>query len=222
MIELFTSRYSQNKFDLELLKTANYTTIKNSGASKLIKFIDLNIELYIQEVFLKLENNCKESEEIIIELLNDNYEDFGPELTIEIIDKNQTPIQDISNITHPELWTSLLQKDKIAVSWDNLLYYFKEKKSFDDVLVNYLNIDEHYTQLSKVRINKDFDKVDTDFTNKFTKELIKSKISLISFSTLNYSFPSSYLDASVEFKGISNEKIKVLIQKGTISLNLKN
>lgn len=222
MIELITSRYSQNKFDLELLKTANYTTIKNSGASKLIKYIDSNIEFYIKEVFLKLENNCMESEEIIIELLNDNYEDFGPELTIEIIDKNQTSIQDISKITHTELWTTFFKEDKIAVSWDNLLYYFKEKESFDDVLVNYLNIDEHYSKLSKVRINKYFDKVDTDFANKFAKELIKSKISLISFSTLNYSFPYSYPDASVEFKDISNEKIKVLIQKRTISLSLKN
>lgn len=222
MIELITSRYSQNKFDLELLKTANYTTIKNSGTSKLIKYIDSNIEFYIKTVFLKLENNCKESEEIIIELLNDNYEDFGPELTIEIIDKNQTPIQDISKITNTELWTILLQEDKIAVSWDNLLYYYKEKAIFDDVLVNYLDISQHYSQLSKVRINKDFDKVDTDFANKFVKELIKSKISLISFSTLNYSFPYSYPDVSVAFKDISNEKMKVLIQKRTILLSLKN
>ena len=56
MIELFTSRYSQNQFDSELLKTANYTTIKNSRASQLIKYIDLNIEFYIKTVFLKLEN----------------------------------------------------------------------------------------------------------------------------------------------------------------------
>ncbi len=222
MIELFTSRYSQNQFDSELLKTANYTTIKNSRASQLIKYIDLNIEFYIKTVFLKLENNCNESEEIIIELLNDNYLDFGPELTIEIINKNQTPIQDISKVIHTELWTTFLQEDKIAVSWDNLLYYFKEKETFDDVLVNYLNIDEHYSKLSKVRINKDFDKIDTDFANKFAKELIKSQISLISFTTLNYSFPYSYPDANVEFKDISNEKIKVLIQKRTISLSLKN
>ncbi|MGV8946722.1 MAG: hypothetical protein ACOH1N_09860 [Lutibacter sp.] len=222
MIELFVNLYKQNEVNLELLKEANYTTIKNSGASKLIKYIDLNIEFYIKEVFLKLENNCNESEEIIIELLNDNYEDFGPELIIEIINKNQTPIQDISKITHSELWITLLQEDKIAVSWDNLLYYFKEKESFDNVLVNYLNIEEHYSQLSKVRINKDFDKIDTDFANKFAKELIKSEISLISFSTLNYSFPYSYSDARAEFKDISNEKIKVLIQKRTISLSLKN
>lgn len=222
MIELFVNLYKKNDVNIELLKEANYTTIKKSGASKLIKYINLNIEFYIKTIFLKLEKNSNESEECIIELLNDNYEDFGLELTIEIINKNQTPIEDISKITHTELWTTLLQEDKIAVSWDNLLYYFKDKDSFDDVLVNYLNIDEHYSKLSKVRINKDFDKIDTDFANKFAKELIKSQISIISFSTLNYSFPYSYPDANVEFKDISNEKIKVLIQKRTISLSLKN
>ena len=222
MIELITCRYSQNKFDLELLKTANYTTIKNTGATKLIKYIDLNIEFYIKTVFLKLDTNCNESEEIIIELLNDNYEDFGPELTIEIIIKNQTQIKDISKIEYSDLWTTLLQEDKIAISWDNLLHYFKEKEIFDDHLVNYLNIEHHYSFLSKSTINTDFDKDDTDFPTIFIKELAESDISIDSFSSLINSFPNTYPDASEVFNDISIEKIKVLIQNKTILLSLIN
>ncbi|SEA66438.1 hypothetical protein SAMN05443667_1071 [Flavobacterium gillisiae] len=58
MIELFVTRYSQKSVDIELLKTANYTTIKNSGASKLIKYIDSDIEFYIKTIFLQLATNC--------------------------------------------------------------------------------------------------------------------------------------------------------------------
>lgn len=222
MIELFTSRYSQNKFDLELLKTANYTTIKKSGASKLIKYIDLNIEFYIKTVFLKLENNCNESEEIIIELLNDNYEDFGPELTIEIINKNQTPIQDISKITHTELWTTLLQENKIAVSWDNLLYYFKEKESFDDVLINYLNIEENYVKLN-YRINKNFNE-DVDLIKEFTRGFLISKVTLNTYTFLanNTSIPYSYPKGIDYFSEISIDKMKVLIQNKILTLSAEN
>lgn len=221
MIELITSRYSQNKFDLELLKTANYTTIKNSGASKLIKYIDSNIEFYIKEVFLKLENNCKESEEIIIELLNDNYEDFGPELTIEIIDKNQTPIQDISKITHNELWTTFFQEDKIAVSWDNLLYYFKEKKSFDDVLDNYLK--NNYIQLGTEQMNPDFDEENPILVQKFSEDIIhKTSIEILNSLSENTLTTYVYSDGEATFSGLPIDKMKILIKKKIILLSPEN
>jgi len=221
MIELITSRYSQNKFDLELLKTASYTTIKNSGASKLIKYIDSNIEFYIKTVFLKLENNCKESEEIIIELVNDNYEDFGPELTIEIIDKNQTPIQDISKITHTELWTTFFQEDKIAVSWDNLLYYFKEKKSFDDVLANYLK--NNYIQLGVEQMNPDFDEENPNLVQNFSEDLInKTSIEILNSLSENTLTTYVYSDGEAIFSGLPIDKMKILIKKKIILLSLEN
>lgn len=221
MIELFTSRYSQNKFDLELLKIANYTTIKNSGASKLIKYIDSNIEFYIKTVFLKLENNCKESEEIIIELLNDYYDDFGPELTIEIIDKNQTPIQDISKVSETDLWTTLLQKDKIIVSWDNLLYYFREKKSFDDALVNYLNY--NFVQLGTEQMNPDFDEENPILVQKFSEDIInKTSIEILNSLSENTLTTYVYSDGEATFSGLPIDKMKILIKKKIILLSLKN
>lgn len=222
MIELITSRYSQNKFDLELLKTANYTTIKNSGASKLVKYIDSNIEFYIKEVFLKLENNCRESEEIIIELLNDNYEDFGPELTIEIINKNQTPIQDISKITYSELWGTLLQKGKIDVSWENLLYYFEEFKIFNTILIGYIEV--NYINLGVNNINLQFKTEVKLLVQDFCTELIKSEISLNVFILLikENIVPFTYPDGKDFFSEISNDKMKVLIQNKKITFSTEN
>lgn len=222
MIELFVSLYKQNEVNIELLKQANYTTIKNSGASKLIKYIDYNIEFYIKTIFLKLENNFNESEEIIIDLINVIYEDFGPDLVLEIIRKNNTPIQDISKITYPELWTTLLQEDKIAVSWNNLLYYFKEKESFDDVLVSYLNIEENYVKL-KYRINKNFSQ-DVDLIKEFTREFLISKVSLNAYKSLvnNSTIPYSYPKGIDYFSVISIDKMKVLIENKTLTLSIEN
>lgn len=220
-IELFVSLYKQNEVSTELFKEANYTTIKNSGASKLIKYIDLNIEFYIKTVFLRLENNCNESEKTIIELLNDNYEDFGPELTIEIINKNQTPIQDISKITHTELWTTLLQEDKIAVSWDNLLHYFKEKKSFDDVLDNYLK--NNYIQLGTEQMNPDFDEENPILVQNFSEDIInKTSIEILNSLSENTLTTYVYLDGEATFSGLLIDKMKILIKKKIILLSPEN
>lgn len=220
-IELFVSLYKQNEVSTELFKEANYTTIKNSGASKLIKYIDLNIEFYIKTVFLRLENNCNESEKTIIELLNDNYEDFGPELTIEIINKNQTPIQDISKITHTELWTTLLQEDKIAVSWDNLLHYFKEKKSFDDVLDNYLK--NNYIQLGTEQMNPDFDEENPILVQNFSEDIInKTSIEILNSLSENTLTTYVYSDGEATFSGLLIDKMKILIKKKIILLSPEN
>ncbi|QKJ61743.1 hypothetical protein HQN62_00935 [Flavobacterium sp. M31R6] len=218
MIELIINRYATNAIDLELLKTANYTTIKNSGATKLIQYVNLNIEFYIKTIFLKLENNCNESEEVIIDLLNDNYEVFELELLIEIINKNQTPIRDISKINEVNLWTELLQDDKIAVTWENLLYYYKEKKEYDVTLNDYLNNEKHYDKLSKTKINKNFDEENSPFVKDFLIELFTSDLKTESFAKLISSSPYFY-EGIEKFKTISNDKMKLLIQNRTIRLN---
>ncbi|SEA99926.1 hypothetical protein SAMN05443667_114132, partial [Flavobacterium gillisiae] len=171
----------------------------------------------------RTEISSDESEEIIIDLLNNNYEDFGPELTIEIINKNQTSINDISRISHTELWTTLLQKDKIDISWDNLLYYFKEKNEFDNIIIDYLNMESNYTVLSKKSINKDFDEVKSKLVTKFIIELFKSKISLLSYKMLitNLTIPYIYPDVS-SFDIVSSEKMKVLIENSILKLSLEN
>jgi hypothetical protein len=221
MIELFLNRYAKNPIDLELLKTANYTTIKNSGATKLIKYIDLNVEFYIKTVFLKLENNCNESEEVIINLLNN--EDFEPELLIDIINKNQTPIQDISKLTEINSWTKLLQDDKIVVTWENVLCYFKEKEKFDNTLISYLNLESHFNELGKIKINKNFDEENSELVKKFIRQLIKSQISLDSFKSLMTftTIPYFYSDGT-GFGDISDEKMKVLIQNKILKFSIEN
>ncbi|MBW4359365.1 YobI family P-loop NTPase [Flavobacterium taihuense] len=218
MIELFLNRYAKNAIDFELLKTANYTTIKNSGASKLIQYVNLNIEFYIKTIFLKLENNCNESEEVIIDLLNDNYEVLELELLIEIINKNQTTIRDISKINEINLWTELLQDDKIAVTWENLLYYYKEKKEYDVTLKDYLNNEKHYDKLSKTKINKNFDEENSPFVKDFLIALFTSDLKTESFAKLISSSPYFY-EGIEKFKTISNDKMKLLIQNRTVRLN---
>jgi hypothetical protein len=218
MIALFLNKYVSNPVDLEELQTANYTTIKKSGASKLIKYIDLNIELYIKAVFLRLENNCNESEEVIIELLNENCDDFGLELSGQIIDKNQTVIQDISKINNLDLYAKLLQDDKVAVKWDNLLFYYQESEEIDAALIDYLNKESHYSILYKTVINKDFHEKDSPLVKDFLIKLINSDISIKSFEKIVEALPYKYLSID-SFIAISKDKMRLLIENQKVRFN---
>ncbi|WP_426484564.1 hypothetical protein [Flavobacterium sp. 2] len=219
MIELFTNLYKQNDINLSLLKTENYTTITNSGAIKLKSYIDNNIEEYLENVFQQLENNNNESEKTIIDILNKN---INLELKAEIIYKNQNLINNLSEINDTSIWEVLLEADKVSISWNNLLQYFKTINSFDDTLINYLNINEHKSEL-KYRINKDIEE-DKQVIQKFTRELIQSNISLSSFSVLitNSIIPYSYPNGVIYFNEISIEKMKILIENKILTLTVEN
>lgn len=224
MIKLFLNRYSTDTIDLELFKTANYTTIKNSGATNLINYVDNNIEFYIREVYLKEEANCNECEEAIIQLVNN--ENINNLLKQKIIIQNEVVITDILKVIDTDFWPTLLNENKIKISWDNILNYYNnfmndsslEKTPFDDVLVSYLNNTEVSTVLSNTIINKDFDEENSDFVKSFLKELINSKITLESFTKLISSLPYWYGEIE-SFQAISKDKMKLLIQNKTVHLS---
>ncbi|MBF4507323.1 hypothetical protein IRZ83_11625 [Flavobacterium sp. JLP] len=219
MIELFADLYKKNEIDISLLETENYTTIINSGASILKSYIDENIEKYLENVFQQLKNNNNESEKTIIEILN---KDIKPELKVEIIYKNRNLINNIYEIEDISIWNTLLEADKVVISWNNLIQYFKTIDSFDNTLIKYINISEHSKEL-KYKINKD-SKEDTDIIKRFTREFLKSNISLSAFTILatNLTIPYSYTKGEIYFSEISNEKMKLLISNKILTLTLEN
>lgn len=213
MIELFISNFNENNTNVEELKTANYTTIKNSGKTKLTKYIDDNLDDYIENVFLKLENNINESQENICSFFNNEDLIYDE----EIIEKGGFVIEDLSKINNKDTQELLITYERIKTSWINLITYYKKSKDFNETITVYLNIEENYNILSKIRID-DIDKI---LKTSFTKDLIKSSISDESFSRITKSIPYYYEDGK-EFIEISSTKMKLLIESKTVSLSLKN
>lgn len=213
MIELFISNFNQNKTDINNLKTSNYTTIKNSGKPKLIKYIDNNLDIYLEEVFLKLENNTNESEESIVSILNN----IGSEIYFEVIENAKFLLTDLSKIDKVEIQSKLIIEQKINVDWKNLIAYYKKTKELDETIVGYLNLEQNYNILSKIRIEDP----DNSIKTSFSKDLIKCDITDESFSKLINSLPFYYKNGS-EFIDITNSKMKLLIESKTIALSTHN
>lgn len=214
MIELFISNFNINNTDISNLQTANYTTIKNSGKPKLIKYIDENLELYLNNVFLKLENNSEESQENICGILNN--EEIGNRF--DIVEHGKFSIADLSKIDNAEIQAVLIIYEKIETAWENVLAYYKNIQEIDETLVNYLNSEDNYNVLSKHGLIKDLDEA---VRNSFPKDLIKSAISDESFSKLTDNLPFAYRNGN-EFAEISESKMKSLIKSKRILLSTDN
>jgi hypothetical protein len=215
MIEFFISDYYNDIEVIEKLKKSNYTTIKNSNKEKLIVFIDDNIEVYLNNILLKLDNNNNESQESVLAILNNSK--VIEKTKIEFIKKVSFSIKELLKIKDLKIREILLKQNKIDIKWSNIIIFYLGENAFSDVLVNYLNINEHYKLLSKDIIKYSEESIESNFTS----DLINSNISLEAFSFLINSLSSQYNDGS-QFSEIDESKMKLLIESKTIRLTKEN
>lgn len=149
MVKLFGNIETENDFEI-----SNYTTILQSNCNPLIEYINSNINTYVEDVYLKLEQNKSENEDILLKLLNnENLED---KLKIKIILKVETIISDLSKIENIETKKQLLINHKIVANWENVIdYYTNCENLIDENLIEYLNSEDINKELSKLKLTKE-------------------------------------------------------------------
>lgn len=210
MLELFVSLYKVNDIELKKLKTANFTTIQKSGCEKLIEYVNHNLFNYIESVYLELNDNIYEDENSIITLIN--TADLIDEVCIQMIEKNQTIISEVSKINNKSLWSKLFEFNRLEISWINFFEYFNEFDKIDVTLVNYLNDEKVFDRLSQIEMTE----IDEDSKLLFSEHIITSKINDDAFERLAKQFP--YIYNMEELVETSEIRIKVLIENDLIEL----
>ena len=202
MIELMLSH---NGIDTNNFSIANYTTIKRSELKSLNEYIENYIEIYIADVYLRLENNVREEESDYISLLNHkNISDWNKHL---IIKKTNTLITDVSVISKNEISTILFEENRISPNWENIFkYYLLNSKVITKILVTYLNIESNYKALSKEIISSR----DGDYPA-FRESLLRCA----DLSDSSYlAFLGSILRRNeLEIEGLNKVKVEGLINK---------
>ena len=143
-----------DKVDDLPFETSNYNAMIISNCEPLLKYINDEINTYVENVYLKLENNVNEDEESLKMLLNN--EDLDIKLKFKIIEKLNTKILDLSSIKDKEVKEKLLINNKVVPKWNNVIDYYKESEDkIDNSLVSYLNIEEIGIELSKQKLSKE-------------------------------------------------------------------
>lgn len=198
MIILYGSIDDKNDFE-----TSNYGTILQSNCKPLIDYINSNINTYVEDVYLKLEQNISESEESLLELLN-NVE-LEDKLKIKIIQKVDTLISNLSNIEDIEIKKQLLTNLKVVANWKNVIdYYSNCENKIDEKLIEYLNSEIVSSELSILRLTKD----DTEFElNLVVCNEINDKIYNNLLDSCYYSYPT------LSFENVSFDKAVLLANR---------
>jgi len=204
------------------INTKNYTTILENKLEVLNKYLEDNIVQYIDNVFLKLENN-NESSETLIKLLNNG--ELNLEKKKKILDLSRNKIVDLNKVDcHKEIFNYLLEVGMVESNWVNLLFYYKNSdKKLNNIIVNFINNKSNYQQLRKLEIS------DEKFNGLLSKNEIKlfiknlfesNSISINAAKKIVGSINWQYQEFS--FKSMDEEKLKLLIKENILILSSTN
>ncbi|MDV3617038.1 hypothetical protein CMU80_06205 [Elizabethkingia anophelis] len=222
-VNLFLDKVNTVNIDSIDYKKSNYSYLLKSNLSHLKDNINNNINEYIEQVLLKL-NNIEEEYEVIKGLIN------NPEIKEEnidlLIEKLNFKILDISEIENERFWSTLVIWENIEPNWKNvLLFYESESEKIDSNLIEFLDNESNFKALSKNCIN-DFantiDQIDEKYLkliDRFNLSLVNSKISDEAFEALVYSMTRQFDDIKLIEK---SERIKKLIELNLIVFNEQN
>ncbi len=193
----------------------NFSSIVESSKSKLISYVNKNINEYANAVLLRFGLENEESESAMIQLLN--HEDLLDQNAVQIIENFKFTLSKITDIDNEAYWSLIVKNSRVKANWDNVLVYFKlNKDQLDESLIDFLNTKENYEHLSIVRMSSKTDKV-----NAISEQIVYSnRLSNEAYIYLLSSIPFWYEDLS----GLvtSKEKLNALLLKNKVELSTSN
>ena len=225
-IQVILSEFAPDVSDKEFL-SSNYTCIMKSVCTSLIRYVSSSINSYVKNVFLKLDANKMESEDRVLDLLNNKELEYS--LKNLIIQGGYIQVTDLSKVEYTDLYPLILKTYCMVPLWNNIMvYFFKqdkdengsiEKPEMDEFLCSYLNNSRIYSALSGQKFDpEDFNK---DYYLEFASLLAKSDcLSLEAYRNVMSS--SVYVFESEHFGMLEEKKIEWLIDNHRLILNNTN
>lgn len=199
---LFLKHFNEDNKKIDAEKS-NFQAIINSSCKPLKEYINSAINAYVEDVYLKIENNKFEDEQSLLILLNNK--DLDLKLKSKIIEKVDTKISDLSKIDNIEVKKLLLNTKKVVPRWHNVIDFFdKSENKIDQNLINYLEFEDVNSELAKQKLLKDYERFEGGF-------LICNDIKDERFNKL---LASCYFGWNkLNFEELNIEKVKELADK---------
>lgn len=179
-IDNFKTLFAEREENKNKFNEKNYTFFKELKNNKPFNYIKENLNEYIKNVFLKLEYNTKESEEIVIELINNNIDEV---LKKEIIKKQECKFYSLNDV-NKNLQIFIIEQNKLICTIENIKYLLNLGYNFN-LIVKYLiqnenNIEQNILkECCELLLNKNKNKELIDFVYKKFKDKEKLNSSTI-------------------------------------------
>lgn len=196
-------------------KLPNYTNIFHSNLEPLKNYVNEQIQEYVENIYLNLQNN-NENEETIIELLN--RDDIALILKETIIEHLEQKISNIALVGSP-LWEKLISDNKIVCNWNNIITYYTKTELLDGSLLGYLNIEKNSFDLSLDKLSniKGFEQ---EILEDISYKIIESnEIENTSFANLVKSLTSF---ESIPIESLSRNRVELLVENNVLVLTTAN
>jgi hypothetical protein len=219
MIKLMLSKKANPPIaDLYIFEKANYSTIKASGATDLIAYLEENLDTYVEDMLLKLPENTDESETSLIELLNKSEDILSSEIKERVILKQNSSFTKLQTINDKALWSFLIAQKKVLPTWQNVLDYFEFATEVDEYLFDYLSTPVFYNVLRLAKFNS-LRNHTKELYNKFSRAtLLTDRFESVVYDALLDSNPF-YYDVMFDLQTLSVEKAEKLIRRRTVRLS---
>ena len=199
-----------NKGDITITEnTLNYTRITDAGNERFIAVVNDNISIVIKA----LQNiNKDDSADSLLYIINS--------ADIESNDKKQylsgaiNHIDDFSGITDVELYDVAVETKVISPTWQNILFYYKNRCADDipEIFYDYIN---HYAEeLSKESYPISLDDKDELYENLFGYNML----SVENYGKLLQSFDGVFPKVDL-LANLSCDRLRVLIRQGRVPFN---
>ncbi len=217
MIYLICSNFCSGTFKKQDLETKQLSTIFKSECSHLKHRIEDEWHAYIDEVYLRLEQQ-QEPEEFLIQLLKKPQEEITDDYIELLIEKQEIQFEDVSTLPK-KFFPFLLLKEKVKPSWSNVLDIFGDEEVIDGYLFTFLNDLDNSKKLSKQKLSPALK--NEDLVKKLTFEIVKNnELEDLVYENLLDSvyWPHIKMDVS----GLSSQKVRLLINKRKLSFTTEN
>ena len=199
-----------NKGDITITEnTLNYTRITDAGNESFIAVVNDNISIVIKA----LQNiNKDDSADSLLYILNS--------ADIELNDKKQylsgaiNHIDDFSGITDVELYDVAVETKVISPTWQNILFYYKNRCADDIPEIFYDYINQYAEELSKKSYPTSLDDKDELYENLFGYNML----SIENYGKLLQSFDGVFPKVDL-LANLSCDRLRVLIRQGRVPFN---
>lgn len=213
---------SENFEEEDEFYSKNYSFIQRTNASQLIRYVEENIDEYIEKAWHPVLTEKSEEEEYFLLLLLNNNK-VSPENKTRILHLTKTKITNLENVKDRGVIQRLLVEKSIVITWDNLLYYFiKSGNIIDFLLRDYISDPANLGVLITSKLDETNVKYNRPDLLKFTAAIfMENKFSNETYNAL-LSNISLHLETKKKLNNLDDDKLKILLNKGKLKITPRN
>ena len=192
--------------DLEPFHERNFTTIRSTNNAPLINRIERDLNRYLHDVLLRLQENSMEDAHAILDVIRSD--DVDHDDLQEFLERQTTLLPNLEGVPE-QLHAMLFELNAIEPTWANCLDFMKGEGFHEDSLVDYLNQDVVRATILQYPMPSDPDSL------KLRQLIVRAgSLSDAAYKEYAHALPNSFEQPP---EGLEPTKLRILIDEGGVT-----